>query len=156
MGLTREQIIEYARRYVDEDEVGDFPHDGDLFCIMHRETGEAGADSEGPQWRFSGYGICIDYILDDRAKPMGKWVWMQYLSLDTFPPRRMSLRLQPPHVVKGSFQNPSRSHETRILHIDTQAGGGESRPVHDEEGQGSSVEGKILKFPGSRHSGSRT
>ena len=42
---------------------------------------------------------------------------MHFASLDTFPPVAQVLKLQPPHVIKGRFQNANRSQEVRILKV---------------------------------------
>lgn len=121
MGLSRDEIIDYASRYVQMDEIIDFPSEGDTFCLLLKDLqatppNTVQNDEEG--WGFGGYGLCIGYTLDDQAKPMGKWIWMHFASLSVFPPAPQVLKLQPPHIVKGRFQNPERTHEIRILKID--------------------------------------
>ena len=115
--MTREELMAYASRYVSDEEVADFPVDGDLFCMMARELPNDRAIEEHEGWQFAGYGICSGYSLDEDEKPQGKWVWFEFLSLVTFPPRVAVLRLQPPHVVKGRFQNTSRTLEYRMLKV---------------------------------------
>jgi hypothetical protein len=115
--LTRQEILDYAARYLTPGEDAKFPFNGDLFCLLGRELpeGKILADEEG--WLFHGYGICSGYLLDDEAKPPGRWLWMHFVSLAAFPPASQVLKLQPPHVVKGRFQNPDRTREFRILNI---------------------------------------
>jgi hypothetical protein len=118
MGISRDEILDLASRYISPDELSEFPFDGDLFCLLIRATpvNEVLSDEEG--WTFRGYGICVGYTIDEEAKPRGKWLWMHFASLDAFPPVTQVLKLQPPHVVKGRFQNPERSHEIRIVKVD--------------------------------------
>jgi len=115
--LSKQDIIDYAARYVDPKDVVDFPFNNDLFCLMGRKLSDAPLkDEEG--WEFNGYGICTGYVLDDLEMPLGKWIWMYFAGLSTFPPQQQVLKLQPPHIVKGGFQNPERTHEFRFLKID--------------------------------------
>lgn len=116
--LTRQEIIGYASRYVTPDEGTDFPFEGDLFCLLGRTLGGNRILKEEEGWRFQGYGRCSGYTLDGEAKPIGKWVWMHFVSLAEFPPTQQTIRLQPPHVVRGRFQDPSRTREFRIIKID--------------------------------------
>ncbi len=117
MGMSREDIIQYARRYVTENLESDFPGEGDLFCFLHRKLDQAALPEAEAEWSFGGYGVCMEYVLDKEAKPAGKWVWMSYASLDSFPPQRRDIKLQPPHIVKGRFQSPDRTTEIRIMRI---------------------------------------
>jgi hypothetical protein len=117
MTLSQQEIIDYAYRYVRSDEIVDFPHDGDLFCLIGRDLPEGKVLAEEEGWGFQGYGICLGYTLDQEAKPLGKWVWMHFASLTVFPPAEQVFKLQPPHVVKGRFQNPGRSNEFRIIKV---------------------------------------
>jgi len=119
MGLSREEILDLASRYISSNEVIDFPFEGDLFCLLSRSISQSQPASEEDDWSFNGYGICIGYTIDEEAKPRGKWLWMHFASLVTFPPVTQVLKLQPPHVVKGCFQNVDRSHEIRIIKINT-------------------------------------
>jgi len=134
--MTKDEILEYASRYVDADDVSDFPEEGDAFCFLHREIPDTKilADEEG--WQFGGYGILDSYELDLEAKPVGKWIIIHYTSLAMFPPRVGSLQLQPPHIALGKFQSPDRTTETRIVRI---TGG---KQVEEK------TEPKIMKFPG--------
>ncbi|MDG5815945.1 hypothetical protein QA601_12710 [Chitinispirillales bacterium ANBcel5] len=120
MGLSKEEIIDLAARYIPADEATDFPHEGDLFCLLIRETTEEKVLSEEEGWGFGGYGLCTGYTLDEDAKPAGKWLWMHFVSLQNFPPEQQVIKLQPPHVVKGRFQNPDRSREIRIVKVGIQ------------------------------------
>lgn len=117
MGLSKEEIIAYAARYITEDAYTDFPMDGDLFSLMSRTlpSDHVLATEEG--WSFNGYGICSGYTLDEDSKPTGKWLWLHFISLATFPPESQVLKLQPPHIVKGRFQSGDRSHEIRIVKV---------------------------------------
>ncbi len=119
MGLSKEEILDLASRYIPPNEAIDFPFEGDLFCLLSRTLSQNQTASEEQDWSFNGYGICIGYTIDEEAKPRGKWLWMHFASLVTFPPVTQVLKLQPPHVVKGSFQNADRSHEIRIIKIGT-------------------------------------
>jgi hypothetical protein len=117
LALTRQEIIDYASRYVLPNEIGDFPFDGDLFCLLERELPEGKVLAEEEGWGFLGYGICAGYAIDSDSKPAGKWLWMHFASLATFPPSAQVFKLQPPHVVKGRFQDPGRSKEFRIIKV---------------------------------------
>jgi hypothetical protein len=148
MSLTKQNIIDYARRYVEDAEVGDFPHEGDLFCLFERDISASANGNNENAWNFAGYGISIGYTLDEESKPEGKWIWFYYIGLESFPPARQAIKLQPPHVVRGIFQNADRAKEVRIAKVafteidstrDTPANGTQATAAHDS--------GKILKFP---------
>jgi hypothetical protein len=117
VSLSREEILDYAGQYVDSADAVDFPVPGELFCILARELppGKSLEDDEG--WQFGGYGVCRAYRLDEDVRPQGKWLWFEFASLMTFPPHPSTLRLQPPHVVKGRFHSPDRSQEFRIVKV---------------------------------------
>jgi len=119
MGVSKEEITDLASRYISRDEITDFPFDGELFCLLSRELPDGKVLSDDEGWGFGGYAICIGYTFDEESKPHGKWIWMHYASLNSFPPQAQVLKLQPPHIVKGSFQNPERTHEIRMMKIDT-------------------------------------
>jgi hypothetical protein len=117
MGLTRDEIINLALNYTSPEEITDFPFEGDVFCLLMRVIPIEETQKEEEGWAFRGYGICIGYLADEQSKPAGKWLWMHFASLDSFPPNAQVLKLQPPHVVKGRFQNAERTHEIRILKV---------------------------------------
>ncbi|MFP4162422.1 MAG: hypothetical protein ACLFQB_00300 [Chitinispirillaceae bacterium] len=117
MGVSKDEIIDLATRYVSAEEITDFTVEGDVFALLIREVPEDKVLSEEEGWSFSGYGICFGYTIDHDAKPTGKWLWMHFASLQEFPPVPQVIRLQPPHIVKGRFQNPERTHEIRILKV---------------------------------------
>jgi hypothetical protein len=156
MPLSQQEIIDYASRYVDSKEIVDFPFEGDLFCLIGRDLPEGKMLKDEEGWGFQGYGVCLGYTLDNEAKPLGKWLWMHFASLTVFPPAEQVFKLQPPHVVKGRFQNPARSKEFRIIKVKMgiQAGNGMTVPSSQVSGDTgdsvstppSSVEGKIVKF----------
>ena len=62
MHLARDEIVDYALRYVDKSEIADFAYDGDLFCFFERSTQAHADDKDGTSWKFAGYGICIGYV----------------------------------------------------------------------------------------------
>jgi len=152
MGISRDEIIELASRYVTTEEITDFPFENDIFCMLIREIPHDKILQEEEGWSFRGYGICIGYVKDEESKPAGKWLWMHFVSLDTFPPAVQVLKLQPPHVVKGRFQNSERSHEIRILKISigkmsedlekSNANENTKKAISDEN----KLESKIVKF----------
>lgn len=153
MPLTRQEIIDYASRYSAPDEHSDFPFDSDLFCLLGREIPANRALAEEEGWRFQGYGICLGYALDEEAKPAGKWLWMHFASLSAFPPTAQVFKLQPPHVVKGRFFDPTRANEFRIVKVKLGKTGGGAGP--ETRGNGSpdkgapgddAMNGKIVKF----------
>ena len=115
--LSREEIVELARRYIDDAEGTDFPYNGDLFCLLVRPLPVDRVPAEEEGWAFNGYGVCLSYTYDEEAKPRGKWLWLHFASLSSFPPVSQVLKLQPPHVVKGRFQSADRSKELRIFKV---------------------------------------
>ena len=118
MSMTRDEIITLASRYIDSDTEIDFPMKNDVFCLLSRDLPENKVLTDEEGWGFTGYGICLGYIPDEQAKPIGKWIFMHFASLDSFPPTAQVLKLQPPHIVKGRFQNPERTREIRILKVE--------------------------------------
>lgn len=161
MLLTRQEIIEYASRYVTPEETTDFPIEGDLFCLLGRDLPEGKVLAEEEGWQFQGYGICLGYTLDQDCKPEGKWLWMHFASLATFPPGAQVFKLQPPHVIRGRFQNPTRKSEFRIIKVNlkkslhqavTEAGGKREEASLPEDGRPgitgpeSSGKSKIVQF----------
>lgn len=117
MSMTRDEIITLASRYIEDDDAIDFPMKDDTFCLLAREISHNTVLKEEEGWAFSGYGVCLGYLPDEQAKPVGKWIFMHFASLNSFPPSQQVLRLQPPHIVKGRFQNPERTREIRILKL---------------------------------------
>ncbi len=136
MSLSRREIIDYASPYVESGEAVDFPFDGDLFCLIGRELPEGKTLTEEEGWSFQGYGTCMGYSLDLEEKPAGKWLWMRFASLASFPPAEQVFKLQPPHVVKGRFQNPGRTHEIRIIKIDLHGSSGTAQTPSGSSGHG--------------------
>ena len=117
MSLSTDDIIELASRYVPQDEMIQFVFNGDLFAILIKDISQPGKFKDDEGWAFAGYGHCLGYEIDEDVKPRGKWLWMRFVSLQEFPPAEQALRLQPPHVVKGSFQTPDRTQEIKLLKI---------------------------------------
>lgn len=117
MSLTKQEIVDLALRYISEDEIVEFPMDDDLFCIMGREIPEDKVLKDNEGWHFTGYGICKGYDYDYESKPQGKWLWFYFVSLNTFPPTKQCLKLQPPHIARGRFENADRSGEMKIVRI---------------------------------------
>ncbi len=156
MGLDRNEIIQYARRYVEEQDINEFPFDGDLFCLFSRQIPTDRVLDEEEGWNFGGYGITLKYEIDPEAKPAGKWIWFHFLSLASFPPAQQVIKLQPPHIVKGHFMSPDRLLETRIMRIPWQDA---LKKVRLEESfrlesnpktrhkKNESNQSKVLKFP---------
>jgi hypothetical protein len=134
MGLAREEITNLALRYIAAEEIGDFPFEGDLFCLLIRQLPADRVLPEAEGWAFNGYGICTGYAYDDDVKPHGKWLWMHFASLAAFPPVAQVLKLQPPQVVKGRFHSADRTHEIRIVKV---AFGGDKTvsPIKDTQVQ---------------------
>jgi len=118
MSMSRDEIIGLASRYLSKDEIINFPFNGDLFAILAREIPPDRVLKDDEGWMFSGYGQCLMYSIDEDVKPRGKWLWMHFVSLQEFPPTAELIRLQPPHVAKGSFQTPDRTKEIRFIRID--------------------------------------
>ena len=154
MGLSREELIDLATRYTTLDQAVDFPYDGDLFCILMRPVPENPDTKEEDGWIFSGYGICIGYTMDEEAKPMGKWIWMHFASLNTFPQVSQVLKLQPPHIIKGRFQNANRTQDVKIIRMgtgnmpDTSDKASQNKVITEAvaAGKESFPEGKIVQF----------
>lgn len=110
-----DEIIELALRYISEDDMVEFPRSGELFSLMERDIPDNKILKEDEGWEFNGYGICQGYSYDDEQKPHGKWIWFHFISLSSFPPVKQSIQLQPPHIAKGCFSNPTRTIEIRIV-----------------------------------------
>jgi hypothetical protein len=115
--LSKQEILDYATRYVSAQDAVDFAHDNDLFCILSRKIAPDKVLALDEGWEFQGYGICTGYTADEQEMPVGKWLWMHFVSLATFPPSVQVFKLQPPHAVKGGFQNPQRTLEFGIVKI---------------------------------------
>jgi hypothetical protein len=148
--LTRDEIIQYASRYIAAGDIGDFPVDGDLFCLFWRTTDSNGGTARESRWEFGGYGICRGYRLDEDVKPEGKWVWFEFVSLATFPPHVTALKLQPPHVVTGTFSAHDRSREMRVVKV-SPAGKVPAASVGQQNaGAGDALPDNVLRFPATR------
>lgn len=150
MSLTRDEIVEYAARYVKTDDMASFPHEGEIFAFLHRPVDGIKADDPKTRWEFGGYAVCIGYSLDEQAKPLGKWLFMEIISLGQFPPRHGTLKLQPPHVALGRFQNPERTIETRLVSLSEMAKltvdeGAEGQPAEPEPKKVAGA-GTVLRF----------
>jgi hypothetical protein len=128
--LSKQEIIDLASRYTSPEEIVDFPHDGDLFCLLQRVLPDNAVLADDKGWTFAGYGICSGYVIDETEMPAGKWLWMHFVSLAAFPPISQTLKLQPPHIAKGRFESPDRKIEFRILKI---AAGQDPGAVRDRE-----------------------
>lgn len=115
--LTREQVLEYASTYVDAGDTVDFPGPGDLFATIARELTPGKELTEIDGWMFAGYHVLRRYLRDERERPEGKWLTMEYLSLLAAPPQLSVLRLQPPHVVLGKFHSADRTIEYRFINL---------------------------------------
>jgi hypothetical protein len=170
MQLQKEDVIQYASRYIDRSDMKEFAGPGELFAMFQREKDPARAPDDDSGWEFMGYGYCRGYILDEQAKPRGKWLWMEHLFLGVYPPLRQSLRLQPPHVVLGRFSSADRSRDVLLEKVepsqaptpqqlqqmtqryeqdDRPAGTGEDTDRGRDENTGDeSDNGNILAFPG--------
>lgn len=118
--LSKQEILDYASRYVAPQDAADFAHNNDLFCMLGRTIVSDTVMADDKGWEFRGYGLCIGYTVDEIEIPVGKWLWMHFVSLATFPPSMQTLKLQPPHVVKALYQNPERTEEFRIVKINMQ------------------------------------
>ncbi len=152
MPLSREEIIELALRYISEEEIADFPLEEDLFCFMERKVPEGKVLKESEGWHFGGYAICKGYEFDAESKPEGKWLWFNFVSLNTFPPTRQNLKLQPPHIAKGVFMNSDRSSELKMVRIpeyflDADAVPSDQNEDKKEESPDAPLEDKIIQFP---------
>lgn|GEM_PF-2381729 len=118
MGLSKEEIDNLALRYLSMEDIVDYPMEGDLFCLLMRDISTDKVPAEDEGWIFTGYGQCMGYLYDEDAKPVGKWLWMSFASLASFPPAMQTLRLQPPHVAVGRFRSADGSQEIRIMKVD--------------------------------------
>jgi len=150
MSLTHDEILDLALRYVSKEEITDFPSENDLFYFMVRTLPKNKVLKDDEGWNFSGYAVCKGYDYDHETKPKGKWLWFYFISLNTFPPTKQQLRLQPPHIARGIFQNPERTNEIKISRIPPYSMG-----VLDVEQSAlppapeipSDLKGKIVPFP---------
>lgn len=118
MGMSRDEIINFACQYVSKEEMTDFPYDGDLFGLLVRTTSGDKILSDDEGWEFCYYAVCLGYTVDEEEKPRGKWVIMHLASLEVFPPTGKLIKLQPPHVVKSKFENHDRTFEIRLVKLD--------------------------------------
>jgi len=152
--ISVKEIRELALRYIGEDECTDIPDRHNIFAIFTRPIIKK-KNAKTNDWLLIEYGFLLDYIADPNEKPYGKWINMNYLSLNSFPPSRTSIRLQPPHIAKGYFQSFDRTHEMKIElaigNIDEYGficrADGTEEDDDDESGDG---EAKILQFPGKK------
>lgn len=150
--MNKEEIIDLALRYIEDKEIVDFPEKNDLFCFLNREvpTDKILKDEEG--WKFAGYAICTGYEKDYEAKPAGKWIWFNYLSLNTFPPAPEVTKLQPPHIAKGLFSTPDRSTQIRIVKMTINPFTQEEPSTNKSDTDVSQKpKNNILKFPGTKN-----
>lgn len=99
--MTKEEIIDQASRYVQENEIVNFPMSGDIFSFILSNPN----NMEAPP-QFCGYGIALGYSEDLESKPRGKWIYFDYTDLSVFPPEKRSIKLQPPHIALGRFRLP--------------------------------------------------
>lgn len=151
--MEKEEIIDLALRYIEENELVDFPVKNELFCFLNREvpTDRVLKDEEG--WRFAGYGLCTGYQKDYESKPAGKWIWFNYLTLNTFPPAPEVTKLQPPHIAKGLFSTPDRSMQIRIVKMMPDSIYKMESEVEGDEKQADNNRNKdnLLQFPGTKN-----
>jgi len=151
--MTKNEIIDYALRYISPDEITDFPEPQDLFVMLMRKCPDAENLKNPPEWQFSGYNICQNYSLDLEAKPTGKWIWFSFISLAAFPPQKSVLKLQPPHIAKGYYQSPDRIYEFKIVKISLESeqnSGDEKSTKQSEENEKSNKpipQDNIIQFP---------
>ncbi|MBN1983271.1 MAG: hypothetical protein JW795_17175 [Chitinivibrionales bacterium] len=148
MGLSKEEIVELACRYLPESEIRRFVLPGEVFCFLHRIFRQDRGSEDDTAWELLSYGICKEYTYDESVKLRGKWLLFTYVSLGTFPPTEHTLQLQPPHIVKGYFQTPDRSTEIRIMTISSLM----NRSVPNSELQASAAmdandSDKLIPFP---------
>lgn len=132
------EIKELAARYVEEHDMISIPEAGELFYFQHRELPDNKVLKEEEGWVFGGYAKMISYEKDLTAKPVGKWIYMRYLSLATFPPQEGEVKLQPPHIALGKFQSPDRTIESRFLPV-------ENKDSYTEEEE-QTKEAELLQF----------
>ncbi len=137
--MDKTEIKEYASRYIDDEDMVDFPEEGDIFCFLHRELPDNKVLKDEEGWQFGGYAKLNHYELDMSAKPVGKWIIIHYTSLAHFPPHPAELKLQPPHIVLGQFTSPDKMHETKIMRVPDS---------FEEEIEEEDSEPNLMKFPG--------
>lgn len=109
--LSKDEIINYASRYVNPGEEIDFPMEGDVFVLFIKKSADQ-------QYSFSGYFVCEGYRLNHESKCEGSWLIMDFYSLSTAPPRKGIFHLQSPHVVKGKWDSADRSENFKMLKFD--------------------------------------
>lgn len=112
MNISKKEIIELALKYITRNEIILFPDQGDFFALCYKSLSEL---NKGYNLLF--YGLCLNYSVDEMEKPYGKWITMEFLNFGSFPPHREILKLQPPHIATGKFQNPERTMELYIIKI---------------------------------------
>jgi len=112
--LTADEILEYASRYIDT-RGKDPVRPGEIFAQFARPLDQQKPMPDESAWEFLCFSLCTAYYLDDSAKPLGKWIFMEFWQLTNYPPTKASLRLQPPHIALGKFQNADRSLEIKMV-----------------------------------------
>jgi len=112
------EIIDYALRYLSASEIKNFPDEGDLFLLYERSLAEERYPDDDEGWEFRGYHQCLGYVIDDKELPVGKWVWMYFVCLKTVPPLQGVVKLQPPHIARGTYYNAKRTREMKVVKIE--------------------------------------
>lgn len=135
--ISVEEILDLALRYIDESECGVIARPNELFALFVRPIASAGKTAG--DWIFVCYGLVLDYFVN-LEKPRGKWITLKYISFDSFPPKPSSIRLQPPHIAKGYFQNFDRTSEMKIVAVFSH----NANEIKEESNEG---EAQILQFP---------
>ena len=138
------EIYDLASRYVDEEDFVTIPQEGEIFALLQRKLPDNKVLKEDEGWQFGGYAQCKSIEIDYSAKPEGKWLFFTYLSLASFPPQEVQLRLQPPHVALGLFRDPTKTIETKIITLNL-----DDEPFEDED-ESDSNGPTILSFPGKK------
>lgn len=148
--ITPEEIEDLASRYI---EVGKrtFPVPGELFYFQIRKIPQDRLLNEEEDWQFMGYAQLLSYVWDDSAKPRGRWLFLNYLDLSSYPPQNASVRLQPPHIVLGKYQTPDRAFDIRLKKVESMMQVHHSlettEPQKSSDPSEHTKRGKILKFP---------
>jgi len=102
--VSVEDIYQYASRYENKENFLTIPEPGDIFALLTKPT------NANVPYSFNGYNVLKKYVVDDQSKPIGKWVFVYFDSLASFPPQENCiLKLQPPHLAFGTWQNSDRS-----------------------------------------------
>jgi hypothetical protein len=136
--ISVEKILELALMYINESELTALVRPQNLFALFSRSI----SVKKNEDWCFDGYGLLVDYTINNAEKPIGKWINVKYIYLNTFPPQAICIRLQPPHIAKGYYQNFDRTCEFKSVAIISEDSNKNGEIYREQQ-----VEAENLQFP---------